>query len=88
MPKLELVEAAPAPSKVSQEVLQERRMYEEYIVKVAEKGKIGKLDLDDDEPIAGVRMRLSHASRRLGRPIDMWAVENTIYFRPHDDSKN
>lgn len=82
MPVLEMVDEkdAPKPVMVKPEVLAERQTYEDYIKSVAKTGRIGKLALDSDDELLSVRLKLSHAARRVEQPIEAWSVDRAIYF--------
>lgn len=87
MAKLNLIdiEEAPQPDKLTSKVREARRMYENYIVEVTQTGKVGVLEMEEGERIGSIRMALSHASRRTGTPIQMWAADNHLYFAPTGD---
>ncbi len=87
MPTLNIVETAPQLNKLNSQQQEERRKYEEFITKVSTAGKIGDLKMSDGDRIPSVRMALSHASRRVGQPIQMWAVEDHLYFKTAEGKK-
>lgn len=82
MPILEMLDVAPMPLKVPAVELEQRNAYEGFIKRVADvEGKIGKLSLAEEEKVSSVRMRLSHAARRLEVPIRSWTAGGDVYFR-------
>ena len=53
--------------------------YEGFIQSI--NGDVGELELSPDEQMRSVKVRLRRAANRLGRDIDIWDVDNRVYFK-------
>jgi hypothetical protein len=54
--------------------------YEGYVASL-KKGQAGKLVPDPTESPRSIALRVSRAAKRLGRPLDVWTVDDAVYFR-------
>ena len=92
MPLMEVLtpDQVPAPdrAKLPPEVAKERQAFEDYIAKVKGTGKVGHLVPEEDERVGSIRMKLSHASRRLQVPLITWGVNGSVYFKVGTDRNN
>ncbi len=93
MPTFETIAVAEAPKptnkNVSSVVLAERAEYDEYLRTVIKTEKIGVLVPDGGpEKPSNVRMKLSHAARRLQVGLEMWMVDGRIYFKAAKKSQS
>ena len=81
MPSLKVRSASevPTPSRSSKAVHEAQLQYEGFIQTI--NGDVGELELSPDEQVRSVKVRLRRAANRLGRDIDIWDVDNRVYFR-------
>jgi hypothetical protein len=69
----------PSPRRSSKAVHAAQLEYEDYIQAVH--GEVGELQLDPDEDLRSVKVRLRRAATRLGRDIETWDARGRVYFR-------
>ena len=84
MPTLDILatEVAPVPSKGTNAEQEARSAYEGFIWRINEMDdKVGKLTLEGGERLGSVRMRLSHAARRLNKGLEVWQANGNLYFK-------
>ena len=81
MPNLTVRNASevPSPRKTSKAVHEAQLEYEGFIQAI--NGDVGELELSPDEQPRSVKVRLRRAANRLGREIDIWELDNRVYFR-------
>jgi hypothetical protein len=83
MASFELITEQRAPKGPATASALSRRMREyEGFVTAVKRGQTGKLVPSDGETAASVRLRVARAARRVGKPIQTWTVEDTVYFKP------
>jgi hypothetical protein len=57
-----------------------KRLYDGYLAEVAP-DVVGELRLEPEESSRSVQQALRYAARRLGIKLEIWRVEDSIYFR-------
>lgn len=70
---------APKPGRQSGRLAARMREYERYVEAVGA-GKVGKLTPGSDETARGIALRVSRAGKRMGRHVNTWIVDDTVYF--------
>ena len=80
MPTLHVVSLAqaPQPSRVSKAVREQQMVYENYINMIGM--DVGDLELTGEDDMRSLKVRLRRASSRMGLKIDMWDLNNHLYF--------
>lgn len=74
-------EDAPAPITQASRLYARMREYEGY-VSSNRPGQVGKLVPGPKDSLHGLELRVARASRRIGKPIDVWfADDGAVYFR-------
>jgi hypothetical protein len=83
VPKLQVrkPEQVPGPVKASRAVQERHRLYEGFIRDVGA-GSVGELQLESNEPMRSVKVRLRRAASRLGVELEIWDADGRIYFKP------
>ena len=71
---------APLPSRSSRTVREQQQKYDEFVRRI-EVSDVGDLELDPNENLRSVKVRLRRASSRLGIDIDIWDANGRVYFR-------
>jgi hypothetical protein len=56
------------------------REYEQYVGAV-KGGQVGKLAPAKNESPRGLALRVSRAGKRIGKSVDTWVVDGSVYFR-------
>ena len=69
----------PRPSRASRAVREQQSLYDNFIRDVGD--QVGELDLQPDESIRSVKVRLRRSAARLGLELDVWDVNSRVYFR-------
>ena len=69
----------PSPSRGSKAVREEQKRYEEFIQAVG--GDVGELELSGEEGLRAVKVRLRRAGTRLGKDLEIWDVNDRVYFK-------
>ena len=70
---------APLPNRATKAVREAQLQYEEYVQAI--NSDVGELELSPDEQPRSVKVRLRRAATRLGREIDSWDANGSVYFR-------
>jgi hypothetical protein len=83
VPKFEVKKAneVPGPVKTSRAVQEQHRLYEGFIRDVGA-GRVGELQLESNEQMRSVKVRLRRAASRLGVELEVWDADGRIYFKP------
>jgi hypothetical protein len=83
VPKLQVrkPEQVPGPVKASRAVQEQHRLYEGFIRDVGA-GRVGELQLESNEPMRSVKVRLRRAASRLGVKLEIWDADSRVYFKP------
>lgn len=55
--------------------------YEGYITQVGS-GKVGQISPSEGDTVRGIALRVSRAAKRVGRDVETWVAEGSVYFRP------
>jgi hypothetical protein len=71
---------APLPSRSSKAVREQQQKYDEFIRKI-DSNDVGDLELEPNENVRSVKVRLRRASSRLAIDIDIWDANGHVYFR-------
>lgn len=71
---------APLPSRSSKAVREQQQKYDEFVRRV-EITDVGDLELDPNENVRSVKVRLRRASSRLNVDLDIWDADGHVYFR-------
>lgn len=69
----------PARSRLSRIALEEQKLYEAFIAEVMD--NVGALSLSPGESVRSVKVRLRRAGKRLNITLDIWDVDETVYFQ-------
>ena len=72
---------APAASRTSGRLAARMSEYESFVASV-KKGQVGKLSPTAGEGARSLVLRISRAGTRVGKPVDAWAVDGVVYFKP------
>jgi hypothetical protein len=85
MAEFEVIKQSQAPRRpTSPGPLGERMAeYDDYVGSL-KRGQAGKLVPADGESLRGIVLRVTRAAKRLSRPIEVWTVDGTVYFRPSE----
>lgn len=70
---------APRPARQTGRLAARMREYEKYIESV-KSGQVGKLAPSRGESARGVALRVSRAGKRVGKSVNTWVVDGTVYF--------
>jgi hypothetical protein len=70
---------APRRSKTAGRLSARMREYEGFVAGV-KKGQVGRLAPASGESPRGVALRVSRAGKRIGRDVNAWVVDGTVYF--------
>jgi hypothetical protein len=70
----------PSVSHASKAVREEQARYDGFIRQI-DSGDVGDLELNPGENVRGIKVRLRRASNRLGINIEIWHVDDHVYFR-------
>ena len=81
MPQLTIRDTAdvPRPSKASRAVREQQAMYENFLRQLDD--NVGELELEADEAIRSVKVRLRRAAVRLSMELDVWDANGRVYFK-------
>ena len=81
MPRLQLRKPneVPARTTANRAIRERQEIYEGFIRQV--NGNVGELELNPDETARSVKVRLRRASSRVGTPLEIWDVNNRVYFK-------
>ena len=71
---------APPPSRSSRTVREQQQKYDEFVREI-EVNDVGDLELEPNENIRSVKVRLRRASSRLSIDLDIWDANGHVYFR-------
>ena len=71
---------APPPSRSSKAVREQQQKYDEFIRSI-DASEVGDLELESNENVRSVKVRLRRASSRIGIDIDIWDANGHVYFR-------
>jgi hypothetical protein len=71
---------APPPSRSSRAVREQQQKYDDF-VRGIDVSDVGDLELDPNENVRSVKVRLRRASSRLGLDLDIWDANGHVYFR-------
>jgi hypothetical protein len=71
---------APLPSRSSRAVREQQQKYDEFVRRI-EMNDVGDLELEPNENVRSVKVRLRRASSRIGTDLDIWDVNGHVYFR-------
>jgi hypothetical protein len=61
-------------------VREQQQKFDEFVRRV-EVTDVGELELEPNENLRSVKVRLRRASSRLGIDIDIWDANGHVYFR-------
>lgn len=80
MPTLQVRKSSdvPRPSKATRVVRELQELYEGFVRGIGT--NVGELELASGETLRSVRTRLTRAATRLGQKIQVWDVDNRVYF--------
>lgn len=70
---------APRPARQTGRLAARMREYEKYVEQVTQ-GKVGKLVPSPEETPRAIAMRVSRAARRIGKNVNTWVVDGTVFF--------
>jgi hypothetical protein len=68
----------PKPSRVSRAIREKQELYEDFIK--AAGAEVGELELDSDEAVRAVKVRIRRAATRLGTDVEIWDSDGKVYF--------
>ena len=71
---------APPPSRSSKAVREQQQKYNDFI-RCIEASEVGDLELEPQENVRSVKVRLRRASSRIGIDIEIWDAAGHVYFR-------
>ena len=71
---------APPPSRSSKAVREQQQKYDDFIRSI-DSTDVGDLELDSNENVRSVKVRLRRASSRLSVDLDIWDANGHVYFR-------
>jgi hypothetical protein len=71
---------APLPSRSSRAVREQQQRYDEFVRRV-DQTDVGDLELDPNENVRSIKVRLRRAASRLGIDLDIWDANGHVYFR-------
>ncbi len=76
------IERAPRPPQARNPRLAERMMeFDSYVRQVSGKN-VGRLIPSSGESARGLALRVSRAAKRNGRSVQVWTVDDIVYFKP------
>ncbi len=70
---------APRPTRQSGRLALRMREYDKYVESLKAEDA-GRLIPAKGESARGVALRISRAGKRVGRPVDTWVSDGTVYF--------
>ena len=81
MPTLTVRNAAdvPDPDKGTKATREAQQQYEQFIQAI--NSDVGELELSAGEQPRSVKVKLRRAATRLGRDIEIWDANGSVYFR-------
>jgi hypothetical protein len=71
---------APPPSRSSKAVREQQQKYDDFIRSI-DTAEVGDLELEPNENVRSVKVRLRRASSRIGVEVDIWDANGHVYFR-------
>ena len=71
---------APSPSRSSRAVRELQQKYDDF-VRGIDNSEVGDLELDPNDNVRSVKVRLRRASSRLGANLNIWDVNGHVYFQ-------
>ena len=71
---------APPPSRSSKAVREQQQKYDDFIRRI-DTSEVGDLELEPNENVRSVKVRLRRASSRIATDVDIWDVNGHVYFR-------
>lgn len=71
---------APPPSRSSKAVREQQLKYDDFIRSI-DTSEVGDLELEPNENVRSVKVRLRRASSRIGVDVDIWDANGHVYFR-------
>jgi hypothetical protein len=71
---------APLPSRSSKAVREQQQKYDDFIRSI-DTSEVGDLELEPNENVRSVKVRLRRASSRIGADVDIWDANGHVYFR-------
>ena len=71
---------APLPTRSSRVVREQQQRYDDFVRRI-ESNDVGDLELDSNENVRSVKVRLRRASSRVGIDLDIWDANGHVYFR-------
>ena len=71
---------APPPSRSSKAVREQQQKYDDFIRSI-DPSEVGDLELEPNENVRSVKVRLRRASSRIGVDVDIWDANGHVYFR-------
>ena len=76
------IDRAPRPAQSRNPRLAERMMeFDSYVLQV--KGNnVGRLTPSSGESARGLALRVSRAAKRNGRSLQVWTIDDIVYFKP------
>ena len=69
----------PVQRRTSKATAEAQQQYEGYVRAI--NSDVGELELDPDENLRSVKVRLRRAANRLGRELQIWDAEGRVYFQ-------
>ena len=69
----------PPPHRTSKAVAEAQQQYEGYIQSI--NGDVGELELDPEENLRSVKVRLRRAASRAGKELQIWDADGRVYFQ-------
>ncbi len=82
MPLLHVRKPSEAPplSRSSKAVREQQQKYDDFIRRI-DTSEVGDLELEPNENVRSVKVRLRRASSRIAIDVDIWDVNGHVYFR-------
>ncbi|HLF78523.1 MAG TPA: hypothetical protein VJB57_13665 [Dehalococcoidia bacterium] len=71
---------APPPSRSSRAVREQQQKYDEFVRQI-DAADVGDLELEPNENVRSVKVRLRRASSRMGVDLDIWDMNGHVYFK-------
>jgi hypothetical protein len=71
---------APLPSRSSKAVREQQQKYDDFIRSI-DTSEVGDLELEPNENVRSVKVRLRRASSRISADVDIWDANGHVYFR-------
>jgi hypothetical protein len=71
---------APPPSRSSKAVREQQQKYDDFIRRI-DTSEVGDLELEPNENVRSVKVRLRRASSRISVDVDIWDANGHVYFR-------